>query len=300
MEIWELGATRQAAAIRSRELSSREVVSTLLERIEAVNPAVNALRARGAGAGSIRKVRPRCPSDRFIPIGRRGRRAQGRGSASAMTAATRSTRRRLAAICAVLVGAATIVLAVAVAIGNFPRGLFLTACVVLAGIAGWYAVLRKGTLRVAGLTVAALALGGAVALLVAGGSVLDELLVLVGLVVTVGAARATLAVHVQLPDATAPRRAVLFFNPRSGGGKAERFKLADEARARGIEPVELSPRARTSRCSCARPSRAARTAWRWPAVMVRRPSWRRSRPSTACRTRASPPARATTSRSTWA
>ena len=151
------------------------------------------------------------------------------------------TKRRLAAICAVLVGAATIVLAVAVAIGNFPRGLFLTACVVLAGIAGWYAVLRKGTLRVAGLTVAALALGGAVALLVAGGSVLDELLVLVGLVVTVGAARATLAVHVKLPDATAPRRAVLFFNPRSGGGKAERFKLADEARARGIEPVELSP-----------------------------------------------------------
>jgi len=50
MEIWELGATRQAAAIRSRELSSREVVSTHLERIEAVNPAVNALRARGAGA----------------------------------------------------------------------------------------------------------------------------------------------------------------------------------------------------------------------------------------------------------
>src|SRR4051812_29433860 len=44
MEIWELGAARQAAAIRSRELSSREVVAAHLERIEAVNPAVNALR----------------------------------------------------------------------------------------------------------------------------------------------------------------------------------------------------------------------------------------------------------------
>jgi diacylglycerol kinase family enzyme len=33
---------------------------------------------------------------------------------------------------------------------------------------------------------------------------------------------------------------VLFFNPRSGGGKAERFALADEARARGIDPIELS------------------------------------------------------------
>src|SRR5204862_5920232 len=36
-----------------------------------------------------------------------------------------------------------------------------------------------------------------------------------------------------------PHNAVLFFNPLSGGGKAERFRLADEARARGIEPVEL-------------------------------------------------------------
>src|ERR1700712_109151 len=44
MEIWELSAARQAAAIRARELSSREVVAAHLERIEAVNPAVNALR----------------------------------------------------------------------------------------------------------------------------------------------------------------------------------------------------------------------------------------------------------------
>ena len=34
---------------------------------------------------------------------------------------------------------------------------------------------------------------------------------------------------------------MLFFNPKSGGGKAERFSLADEARARGIEPIELGP-----------------------------------------------------------
>src|SRR4051794_11408939 len=44
MEIWELSAARQAAAIRARDLSSREVVTAHLERIEAVNPAVNALR----------------------------------------------------------------------------------------------------------------------------------------------------------------------------------------------------------------------------------------------------------------
>ena len=46
------------------------------------------------------------------------------------------------------------------------------------------------------------------------------------------------AVH---PPRAAPRpsRPVLFFNPKSGGGKAERFHVADEARARGIEPIEL-------------------------------------------------------------
>ena len=37
------------------------------------------------------------------------------------------------------------------------------------------------------------------------------------------------------------RRPVLFFNPKSGGGKAEKFALASEARARGIEPIELGP-----------------------------------------------------------
>jgi diacylglycerol kinase family enzyme len=34
---------------------------------------------------------------------------------------------------------------------------------------------------------------------------------------------------------------VLFYNPRSGGGKAAQFELAAEAKLRGIEPVELVP-----------------------------------------------------------
>jgi diacylglycerol kinase family enzyme len=35
--------------------------------------------------------------------------------------------------------------------------------------------------------------------------------------------------------------AVLLINPRSGGGKAERFGLAQECRARGVEPMVLRP-----------------------------------------------------------
>ena len=151
-------------------------------------------------------------------------------------------RRRLAAIVALVVGAATLALAVAVAVSEFPRGLGLLACVLVAGAAAWYGVLRRGAARVAGLTVAgagarrcrgaarrrrgaarrAAGRGGAPG--VAGG----------------GAGRA----HRARRSARAPpRRAqpVLFFNPQSGGGKAERFTLADEARARGIEPIELEP-----------------------------------------------------------
>ena len=79
-------------------------------------------------------------------------------------------------------------------------------------------------------------------LLVAGGSLVADLLVVAGLLVSLAAARATLAVHVASAAARRRRsRPVLFFNPRSGGGKAERFALADEARARGIEPIELKP-----------------------------------------------------------
>ena len=150
-------------------------------------------------------------------------------------------RRRLAAIVALVVGAATVALAVAVAVSEFPRGLGLLGCVLVAGAAAWYGVLRRGAARVAGLTVAALALAGAVVLLVSEGAPLVDLLVVAGLLVSLAAARATLAVHVDLPGAPAPRQPVLFFNPRSGGGKAERFALADEARARGIEPIELKP-----------------------------------------------------------
>ena len=150
-------------------------------------------------------------------------------------------RRRLAAILALVVAAATLALAIAVAINQFPRGLILLSCVLIAGVSAWYGLRRRGIARVAGLIVAAIALAGAVALIVGAGAPLVDLLVVAGVLVSLAAASAAFTVHVDLPSAPAPRQPVLFFNPRSGGGKAERFQLAKEARERGIEPIELKP-----------------------------------------------------------
>ena len=151
------------------------------------------------------------------------------------------SRAQIAAGVALVTGAATLALAVAIAVSEFPRGPVLLVLVAVAAVSAWYGVLRRGAARTAGLAIAALALGGVVALLLTGGSLLAQLLVVAGLLVSLSAARTALEIRVTLPDAPAPRHPVLFFNPRSGGGKAEHFALDVEARGRGIEPIELTP-----------------------------------------------------------
>jgi len=42
-ELWRWDAVELAAAIRTRKVSSREAVQSVLERLEAVNPAINAV-----------------------------------------------------------------------------------------------------------------------------------------------------------------------------------------------------------------------------------------------------------------
>ena len=149
--------------------------------------------------------------------------------------------RRLAATVALLVGTATVVLAIANAVSEFPRGLVLLGCVVVSAASAWYAVLRRGVARVAGFTLAGLAFAGAVALLVADGSPLLDLLVVVGLLVTLAAARATLFVHVPLPAGSAPRQPVLFYNPHSGGGQGGALRARGRGPGARDRAVELAP-----------------------------------------------------------
>ena len=149
-------------------------------------------------------------------------------------------RARAAAILALALAALTVAAAAYSAIANFPRGLVLAAMLIGAAIAGWYGLIRRDRARIAGLVSAGLLLAGSLLVVILDGGSLEAILVGAAALATVSAARAAVAIQVPLPDAQPPTRPVLFFNPKSGGGKAERFKLAEEARARGIEPIELT------------------------------------------------------------
>jgi diacylglycerol kinase family enzyme len=150
------------------------------------------------------------------------------------------TGRRAAASGALLLGLGGLGLAVVIAVQEFPTGLIALACVVVAAAAAWYGALRRGVVRVVGLSVGVLGFAAAILLLLSD-RLLADVLVVAALVLSGACARAAFGVRVHLPQAPAPRRPVLFYNPKSGGGKAERFSVAAEARARGIEPIEFGP-----------------------------------------------------------
>jgi diacylglycerol kinase family enzyme len=131
--------------------------------------------------------------------------------------------------------------ALVVAIDDFPRGLLVLVCVLLAASGVWEGVLRRGWGRVAALSVAGVA-GVGIGLLTADERFVRHLLLLgLGAVVWYVGARLAFRPAVAWPPAARPQRPVLFVNPRSGEGKAGRHRLDAEARDRGIEPVEMRP-----------------------------------------------------------
>ena len=178
-------------------------------------------------------------------------------------------------LCAVIALLFVAVAAIAVALHIVVRfGAVLLALVGLLGCvtACWYAVSRRGAVRVAALVTAVLALAALVAGLVLAVIKIWLLAAVVALAIgSVLAARyalrrtpkalrsrqhaalrheadesaadesaaQTYPAHTHAAHESGGRRAVLIMNLKSGGGKAERFRLAEECRARGIEPVVL-------------------------------------------------------------
>ncbi len=147
---------------------------------------------------------------------------------------------RLAALVALVSAAVLAILSIDIVVSQFPRGLIVLAAIGLACAAAWYGLTRTGGARLLGSGIAILAVAVIVAVLIADGDhVVQALVIVVGLGLMLLATRSAFKVHVPLRRVPDPHHPVLFYNPKSGGGKAEKFHLADEARARGIEPIEL-------------------------------------------------------------
>ncbi len=158
-------------------------------------------------------------------------------------------RRRLAALAAILIIVAVLVTTV-LAILDRPLDVLVQLVVLaVAFLAVWEALTRKGAVRVVWVVVAAAAAVAVVAIQIAGGDgyVLSLLVRLVLLGVALVLARYALTRDVrslkalETPGKPVPaaQHGVLIMNLKSGGGKAEKFHLVDECRARGIEPVVL-------------------------------------------------------------
>src|SRR5260221_4450834 len=186
-------------------------------------------------------ARSRSPSSIRSSSGRSlGERCYSRPGESAPMPAEKDDQHRLAALAALASAAVLVVLNIDIVISQFPRGLVVLAGLGLAFAAAWYGLARTGGARLLGSGIAILAVAVIVAVLIADGDHFAQALVIVvGLGLTLLVTRSAFKIHVPLHRAPDPRHPVLFYNPKSGGGKAEKFHLADEARARGIEPIEL-------------------------------------------------------------
>ena len=153
---------------------------------------------------------------------------------------------RLAAWVALLAAACVVAALAVLVVRNAVTLLLVLAAVSVAAAFGWVALTRRGSIRLvaAGLAVASL-VGGALAMVVRGA--IDELVILVvaGVVFAVATRHAVRRSRRQeLPSArpsVRSEKAVLLMNPRSGGGKVERFELVLEAERRGIDAVLLGP-----------------------------------------------------------
>ncbi len=159
------------------------------------------------------------------------------------------------------VAAAVSLFALAAATGLLLIGVVVHLAAVLVAIAGllicvtagWYVVSRRGFVRAAGLAVMVASLGAlAAGLAFANLNLVALILVVVAFAVSVVSARyalrakaaaaaASAAARARLTVADRAGRPVLVMNLKSGGGKAERFRLAEECERRGIEPVVLRP-----------------------------------------------------------
>ena len=155
---------------------------------------------------------------------------------------------RVAAVAALSFAAVALVVAVIGLRGDVGRAVAVPLLLLVVIGAGWVAVTRTGAVRAASALVAVVALVVALGLvLTAEARGVGLLLAAVLVVASVASARraldVTAAADPPLPGTRVgpATKGAVIMNLRSGGGKAERFHLEDEARRRGLEAIVLQP-----------------------------------------------------------
>jgi diacylglycerol kinase family enzyme len=158
--------------------------------------------------------------------------------------------RRVTAVVALLAPLAVLALVILVLLRH-PLILALAVGCLSVGVgAAAYAVTRTGLRRTLAAVLAVVALAAAVVLSFAAAGGLLAVGLVVGLILLGAAAtRHALGRDIKsLKSSPTPgtavgpaARPVLLMNPKSGGGKVERFGLVEEARRRGVEPIVLAP-----------------------------------------------------------
>jgi diacylglycerol kinase family enzyme len=160
-------------------------------------------------------------------------------------------RRRAAAVSALLLVFVVLVVSAVNIANDAVRSLMIVLSIVAALYGAWYAITRAGGRRIIAIVFTVAALVVMILVAFAGDTrvVLSAAARVVLLIVAAGLARFSISLDLRslkeqetpglpVPSAT---HGALIMNLKSGGGKAERFHLADECRARGIEPIVLGP-----------------------------------------------------------
>jgi diacylglycerol kinase family enzyme len=154
-------------------------------------------------------------------------------------------RARLAAVAALIGSLVILILGLSVLAGDPVSVVLMFGLVFIVAFFAWLVLTRRSYLRLLGLPFMVFGVVGLFAFAYDHKVALPTLVV--ALVLFGFAARyavrhaitAEQAVRLHARPADPARKGVLIINPKSGGGKAERFNLPEQARKRGVEPLLL-------------------------------------------------------------
>jgi len=143
------------------------------------------------------------------------------------------------AIAALVLLACGVVTAVLATLESFPTHIVAAVLLFVAFLLALDGVINRGARRMLELTSAVVLAAATIVLLLGTIELVADLATIALWGAGIWLARGAFSAGSKLSPASPPAKAVMFWNPKSGDGKALAAGLAEEALARGIKPIEL-------------------------------------------------------------